>query len=109
MLHRKPVVAAVGAALAVAALAFAPAAKADRVGFNVSIGGPGYGLTVGNAPYYGGYRYGHGYRGHRYYRPAPVYIAPPVVYRPAPVYVAPAPVYYPAPVPYYSGRVYYRY
>jgi hypothetical protein len=108
MLHRKPVVVAVGAALAAAAFAFAPAAKAgSHVGFNVSIGGPGYAVSVGNAPYYGGYR--HGYRGHRYYRPAPVYVAPPVVYRPAPVYYAPAPVYYPAPAPVYGGPVYYRY
>ena len=107
MRHRKPVVVAVGAALAAAAFAFAPAAKAGQVAFNVSIGGPGYAVSVGNAPYYGGYR--HGYRGHRYYRPAPVYVAPPVIYRPAPVYYAPAPVYYPAPAPVYGGPVYYRY
>ena len=107
MLHRKPVVVALGAALAAAAFAFAPAANAEQVGFNVSIGGPGYAVSVGNAPYYGGYR--HGYHGHRYYRPAPVYVAPRIVYRPAPVYVAPAPVYYPAPAPVYGGPVYYRY
>ena len=74
----------------------------------MSIAGPGYGVNVGNAPYYRG---GYGYRpyAHRYYRAAPVYVAPPVIYRPAPVYVAPAPVYYPAPAQYYGGPVYYRY
>lgn len=106
MIKRKPVVAALGATLAVAALAFAPVAKADRVGFNLSFGGPGYGVTVGNGPYYRGYApYRYAYR--PYWRPAPVYFAPPVVYS-EPVYYAPAPVYYPA-VPYYRARVYHRY
>ena len=43
---------AVGTALAAAAAVFAPAAHADRVGFNVSIGGPGYGIAFGSAPYW---------------------------------------------------------
>jgi hypothetical protein len=83
---------AIGTALLAAAAAFAPAAHADRVGFNVSIGGPGYGVSFGNAPYWGGYRY----------RPywGPAYVAPPVVYAP--------PVYYRAPVVYRAPRVVYR-
>ena len=43
---------AVGAALVAGAAAFAPAAHADRIGFNVSIGGPGYALSFGDAPYW---------------------------------------------------------
>lgn len=86
---------ALGTALVAATGVFAPAAHADRIGFNVSIGGPGYGVAFGNAPYWG----------HRhYYRPAwspyyrsawgPVYVAPPVVYAPPRVvYVAPRVVY----------------
>jgi hypothetical protein len=82
-------------ALVAATAAFAPAAHADRIGFNVSIGGPGYGVTFGNAPYFG----------HRhYYRPAPVYVAPRVVYAaPRVVYRAP-PVVYVAP----PTRIVYR-
>jgi hypothetical protein len=102
MLRHKAVIAALGATLAAGGMAVAPAAHAAHVGFNVSIAGPGYGVTVGNAPVY----YGHPYHHHHYwaprYVPAPVYVAPPVVYR-APVVVAPAPAYYP------SGRIYYRY
>jgi hypothetical protein len=108
MLRRKALIAAAGATIAAGMLAFAPAAKADRIGFNLSIGGPGYGVTVGNAPYYRGY--GPRYYGPRYrhWAPAPVYVAPPVVYRPPVVYTAPVPRYgYRAP--YYPGRVYYRY
>jgi hypothetical protein len=101
MVSRKSLVAAVGATLAAAGLAFAPAAHANRVGFNLSIGGPGYAVSVGNAPYYAPYSYSYGPR-HYYHRhywrpayaPAPVYVAPPVVYR-APVVVEPAPYYYP--------------
>ena len=85
---------ALGTALIAAAAAFAPAAHAGGVGFNVSIAGPGYGVAFGNAPYYG---HPHHYR--PYYRPA--YVPPPVVYAPAPVYYG-APVVYPAP------RVVYR-
>src|SRR5207244_177158 len=96
MVSYKSLVAAVGATLAAAGLAFAPAAAAhDRVGFNFSIGGPGYAVSVGNPPYY---YYGPHYYHRHYWRPAyvpaPVYVAPPVVYR-APVVVAPAPYYYP--------------
>jgi hypothetical protein len=98
---------ALGTALVAAAATFAPVAHAGNVGFNVSIAGPGYGVSFGNAPYYG----------HRHYRPPyrPVYVAPPVVYTPAPVYYAP-PVVYPAPrvvyrAPYVARPpvVYYRY
>lgn len=84
---------AVGTALAAAAAVFAPAAHADRVGFNVSIGGPGYGIAFGNAPYWG---HRHHYRPH--WRAA--YFAPPVVYGP--------PVVYSAPVVYAAPRVVYR-
>jgi hypothetical protein len=72
MLRRKTQI-AIGAALLAAAAAFAPAAHAERVGFNVSIGGPGYGVSFGNGPYW---------RGSHYYRPywSAAYLAPPVVY-----------------------------
>jgi hypothetical protein len=81
---------AIASALVAAALAFAPAAHASRVGFDVSIGGPGYAVTFGT-PYV-----------RHYYRPAPVYVAPPVVYAPPP-----AVVYAPPPVV-YEPRVVYR-
>ena len=96
---------ALASALVAATAAFAPAAHADRVGFNVSIGGPGYGVTFGNAPWWG----------YRYYAPAPVYVAPPVVYAPPRVvYYARPRVVYRAPYRhyrhrYYAPRVYYRY
>lgn len=87
---------ALGTALVAATAAFAPAAHADRIGFDVSIGGPGYAVTFGNAPYWG--------HRHYYYRPAPVYVAPPVVYAPRVVRVAPRPrVVYRAP--YVARRV----
>lgn len=73
---------AIGAALVAAATAFAPAAHADRIGFNVSIGGPGYGVSFGDMPY----------RGYRpYYRHywGPAYVPAPVVYVPRVVYVQP--------------------
>jgi len=104
MLRRSTI--ALGTALIAGAAAFAPAAHADRVGFNVSIGGPGYALSVGNGPYWGGY-----YRPyHRAYWRAP-YVAPPVVYAPV-VYPAPRVIYrapyvrYPVVV---RGPVYYGY
>jgi hypothetical protein len=97
---------ALGTALVAAAATFAPAAHADRVGFNVSIGGPGYGVSVGNAPY----------RGHHYYRHhwRPAYVAPRVVYTPPVVYYSPPPrVVYRAPYARYPvvvrGPVYYGY
>lgn len=101
------------AALGAAAL-FAPAASAGSdIAWSLSIGGPGYGLNVGQ-PAFGGY-YGAPYR--PYYRP--VVVAPPVYYRPPPVVyrpvvVAPRPVYYaPAPVVYgprgYAARPAARY
>jgi len=87
---------AVAAALVAAATAFAPAAHANRVGFNVTIGGPGYAVTFGDRPYFH-------YRPY-YYRPAPVYVAPPIVYAPPPrvVYRAPRVVYR---APYVRHRV----
>lgn len=104
MLRRKAVIAALGATLAAAGMAVAPAAHADRIGFNLSFAGPGYGVTVGNAPVYDARPYYSRHYRHwaPAYVPAPVYAAPPVVYR-APVVVERAPVYYP------SGRVHYRY
>ena len=97
---------ALASALVAGAAAFAPAAHADRIGFNVSVGGPGYGVTFGNAPVWGP----------RYYAPAPVYVAPPpprVVYAPPRVvyYTPPARIVYrPYPHRYVvHPRVYYRY
>jgi hypothetical protein len=95
---------ALASALVAGTAAFAPAAHADRVGFNFSIGGPGYGVTVGNAPWWGP----------RYYAPVPVYVAPPVVYAPPRVvYYTPPRVVYRVPYRhhrYYAPpRVYYRY
>jgi hypothetical protein len=97
---------ALAAALVAAAATFSTAARAEHVGFSVSIGGPGYEFTVGNAPYYRHYP--------RYYAPYyPAYVAPPVVYAPPPVYVAPRVVYYRAPYVRHPvvvrGPVYYRY
>ena len=101
---------ALGTALLAAAAAFAPAAHADRIGFNVSIGGPGYAVSFGNAPYWAHRHYRH------YYRPywRPVYAAPRVVYEPRVVYVAPrARVAYRAPYVRYPvvvrGPAYYDY
>ena len=48
---------AVATALVAAAAAFAPAAHASRIGFDVSIGGPGYAVTFGDRPYYRPYRH----------------------------------------------------
>ena len=90
MLRRKTHI-ALGTALLGAAALFAPAANADRVGFNFSIAGPGYGVSFGNAPHW---------RGYRHYRAYPRYIAPRVVYTP--------PIVYQAPVVYAPPRVVYR-
>lgn len=87
--------AALGALGLAAAAFYAPVASADRVGFSLSFGGPGYSVGIGN--------YGYGVDYYDYWRPAPVvvpsvpyyrsyyypqpaYVAPPVVYRPYPVY-----------------------
>ena len=97
---------ALGTALVAATVAFAPAAHAGGVGFNVSIGGPGYGVAFGNGPYW---------RGAPYYRPywSAAYIAPPVYYAPPVVYRAPRVVYrapYVVRRPVVVGRpVYYGY
>ena len=114
MLRRKALIAAVGATLAAGTAAFAPAAHADRVGFNLSFGGPGYGVTVGNAPYYYAPRYVAPAYVSTYVAPAYVstYVAPPAYsYYTPPVYYA-EPVVVAAPYRYYHyrpyGRVYYR-
>ena len=107
MLRRTALITAIGASLALGAATFAPAAHASRVGFNLSFAGPGYGVTVGNAPYYYGPRYvAPAYYAPAYVAPAYTYYdyAPPVVYS-APVVVA-APYRYGYYRPY--GRVYYR-
>jgi len=87
MTLRKTFASAVGALALAATAAYAPAASADRVGFNVTFGGPGYAVNVGNA--------GFGY--YDYWRPAPVVVAP---YVPYPYYAAPyyRPAYVPVPV-----------
>lgn len=96
MRFRTSIVSTLGAAgLAAAAMFYAPVAAADRVGFNVTFGGPGYAVSVGN----------HGV-GLGYYGPPAVYPAPVVV---APPYVAPYPPTYYRPyrpyVPYYTPVV----
>ena len=63
---RTSIASAVGALALAGAAAYAPAASADRVGFNVTFGGPGYAVNVGNA--------GYGY--YDSWRPAPVVVAP---------------------------------
>jgi hypothetical protein len=51
-------------ALAASAVVFGPAAHAERVDFNVAIGGPGYALAFGNAPHRGAVAWRpYGYRG----------------------------------------------
>jgi hypothetical protein len=111
MLTRPSVVLATGAVLAAGSLAFAPAAHADRLNFNLSLAGPGYGVSIGNAPYYAPYYRGHR---HRHWRGAAAYVPPRVVYAPprvvypAPVVVSPPVTYYSSPY-YYPGSVYYRY
>ena len=118
-------------ALAASAVAFTPVAHAERVDFNVAIGGPGYALAFGNAPYRGavawrpyGYRgddgpryYHRDYDGPRYDRPHyvrpqwhPGYASPPVgyvvsAYAP-PVAYPPRVVYVPRVVP--PPRIAYR-
>jgi hypothetical protein len=108
MTFRSTIASAAGALALAAAAAYAPAASADRLGFNVTFGGPGYAVNVGNVGY------GFGYD--TYYRPAPVVVAPYVPYAPygyygrpyRPAYVVPAPVVRPYPVyrPYYVDRPY---
>ena len=91
-------------ALAASAVAFAPAAHAGHMDFNVAIGGPGYALAFGNAPHRGAVAWRpYGYRGDdggpHHVRPRwhPGYASPPVGY------VVPAygpPVTYAPPVRY---------
>lgn len=72
-----------------ATLGLGSAQARDHV--SVSVSTPEFGIRVGTP--------------HRYYQPAPVYVAPaPVYYSPPPVYYAPR-VVYPAPV-YYGDRGY---
>ena len=100
MTLRKTFASAVGALALAAAAAYAPAASADRVGFNVTFGGPGYAVNVGN----GGFGY------YDTWRPAPVVVAPyvPYTYYERPYYrpYVPVPVYRPYPVyrPHYVHR-----
>jgi hypothetical protein len=93
------------------------AANAESVAWNLSIGGPGYGISVGQPGYWGGAPAYRGPRHHNTWRPwygsgytavlpapviypaplaAPVGYLPPVVY-PAPYAVAPV-----RPLPYYA-------
>jgi hypothetical protein len=100
---RSKLATAVGAVALVAAAAYAPTASADRVGFNLSIGGPGYAFSAGN--------YGYGY--YDYYNPAPVVVAPYVPYYgpryyAAPVVVDPYPVYRPYRHYYRDGHRHYN-
>lgn len=103
----RTIASAVGALALAAAAAYAPAASADHVGFNLTFGGPGYAVSVGNA----GYGYYDNWRPAPavvapyapYYRPYRPYYAPVVV--PAPVVVRPYPVYR----PYYGYRHDWRY
>jgi hypothetical protein len=70
------------AALAASAMSFAPAAHADRVGFSVAVGGPGYAVAFGNAPSWGAPAWpAYGYRP-QLLRPKwrPVYAPPPAGY-----------------------------
>ena len=96
-------IASAAGALALAAAAFyAPAASADRVGFNVTFGGPGYAVNVGN---------GYGY--YDYWQPAPVVVAPYAPYAPYAYYGRPYYRPYVVSTPYpvyrpYSGHRHYR-
>ena len=86
---RTKVATTIGALGLAAAAFYAPAASADRVGFSLSLGGPGYSVNLGN--------YGYGY--YDYWRPAPVVVAPYApYYAPRPVVVPPPVVYRPYPV-----------
>ena len=99
-MKRIAAVTAVAAALA-ASMAYAPAASASNVAWNVTIGGPGFAVSAGQPGYWrGGYGYRVGYGGwyRPWYRPAaPIYVAP------RPVYVVPRPVFVPRPVYYGYG------
>lgn len=89
---------ALGTALVAAAATFAPAAHASRIGFDVSIGGPGYGVSFGNAPFF--------HHRHFYRTWVPAYVPPPVVYSPPVVYAPPVRFVYRAP--YFRHRVFAR-
>ncbi|HSQ82327.1 MAG TPA: hypothetical protein VLU54_14540 [Casimicrobiaceae bacterium] len=72
----------IAATLAASAISFAPAAHADRLGFSVAIGGPGYAVAFGNAPYWGRPAWpAYGYRS-QHFRPQwrPVHAPPPAGY-----------------------------
>ena len=102
------------AAVAIA-LTYPSAASADNKHFNVTVGGPGYAVSVGNAGFGIGYYGGAPVYGTFAPVPvilpapvyAPVYVAPRVVYRPHRPYRA---YYAPAPVAYrpYSPATPYR-
>jgi hypothetical protein len=91
---------AAAVALAAAFLHSADAA-ATKVAWNVSIGGPGYAINVGEPGYWGGHP---GYRGPHAYRPwvrpgvaVPLWLPPAY---PAAGYVLPSPYAAPYPAPY---------
>lgn len=98
------------------AVAFVPTlAHADRFHSDHRHSRGSFGLSFGfGTSSYHDYSYGSfSYSSGRYYRPAPVYVAPPVYYpqpvyvEPAPLYVAPRPVYVtPEPVYVAPRRVY---
>lgn len=91
------------AAVAIA-LAYPSAASADSKHFNVTIGGPGYAVSVGNAGFGVGFYGGAPFYGN--FAPAPVILPAPVygpVFVPAPVVVAPRVVHR----PHRSHRVHY--
>ena len=97
------------AAAVCAALAFAPAATAGNVAWNVSVGGPGFAVSAGQPGYWGVNAWRPGVAA-PYYRPwhRPVVAAPlaypvPVAY-PAPV-LYPRPAAVPFPVPYWRHHV----
>jgi hypothetical protein len=109
--------ATLAAATVAIALAFPTAASADRNFFNVTVGGPGYAVSVGNAGWgVGGWGGVPAYPAFLaapvvvptrvivpapvfapVFAPAPAFVAPPVVYRthrPKRVFYAPVPVAY---------------
>ena len=101
MIVRSRIAVILGAIGLAASTAYAPAASADRIGFNVTVGGPGYGFTVGNygAPY--------GAPHVAYFAPAPVVVAHGAPYRYRPYRPTIVPVVLPAPhpvaLPYWYG------
>jgi len=101
---RRAVLATAAATLLAGGIAIAPAASANNVAWNVSIGGPGFAVSAGQPAYGYGFRgYGYGFAHYRpWYRPvAQIVVAPPVIvpYR----YVAPRPLFTRPPAVAYYG------